>query len=314
MIKAWSLNYNIDALTTEPRLLGINLSWSLPQTVAADVHTEIWYGTTDNREAATRLAALPYPQNSYALTGVGIHEQFYFWVRIVDAAGNTGEFTPSVLGRPDTDPTRVSAMLQGAITADSLDRSVLDLFGTTATEAATAATKGLKTEVAAAKSTADTAKLGVQSVDDRMKGMYGIKLTRMVDGKEAVAGWVSGIDGKTGSSNFTVAVDKFQVLAPNGGEPKQVFSVANGKTLINGNLIADGAILGRHIAAHQTLTAPVINGGRLNIGKFSVNPDGSFSAVPTSQNLAGVSISDRQIVIRDERGNVRAVVGYLKGF
>lgn len=356
VIKAWSLNYNIDALTTEPRLLGINLSWSLPQTVAADVHTEIWYGKTDNREAATRLAALPYPQNSYALTGVGIHEQFYFWVRIVDAAGNTGEFTPPVLGRPDTDPTRVSAMLQGAITADSLDRSVLDLFVTTATDAATAATQGLKTEVAAAqsvanaaagkantaKSTADTAntaanaakadagraltaardaeelagtaKLRVQSVDDRMKGMYGIKLMRMVDGKEVVAGWLSGIDGKTGSSNFTVAADKFQVLAPNGGEPKQVFSVANGKTFINGDLIADGAILGRHIAAHQTLTAPVINGGRLNIGNFSVNTDGSFSAVSTSQNLAGVSISNRQIVIRDERGNVRVVVGYLKGF
>ena len=111
-----------------------------------------------------------------------------------------------------------------------------------------------------------------------------------------------------------MAADKFQVLAPNGGEPKQVFSVANGKTFINGDLIADGAILGRHIAAHQTLTAPVINGGRLNIGNFSVNTDGSFSAVSTSQNLAGVSISNRQIVIRDERGNVRVVVGYLKGF
>ena len=126
LVKAWRLDYTIAGLKAAPRLQAIQLDWVLPQTVVNDVQTEIWYAESNNRDAAKRLTTLPYPQNSYTLSGVAVSDRYWFWLRLVDAAGNSGEWTAAVAGRSDPNPEPIVAQLRGAIEKSSLSQALID--------------------------------------------------------------------------------------------------------------------------------------------------------------------------------------------
>lgn len=126
LVKAWSLDYTIAGLKAAPRLQAIQLDWTLPQTVVNDVQTEIWYAESNNRDAAKKLTTLPYPQNSYTLSGVVVSDRYWFWLRLVDAAGNSGEWTAAVEGRSDPNPAPIVAQLRGAIEKSSLSQALID--------------------------------------------------------------------------------------------------------------------------------------------------------------------------------------------
>ncbi|MBM7064840.1 TipJ family phage tail tip protein [Neisseria elongata] len=126
LVKAWSLDYTIMGLKAAPRLQAIQLDWTLPQTVVNDVQTEIWYAESNNRDAAKKLTTLPYPQNSYTLSGVAVSDRYWFWLRLVDAAGNSGEWTAAVAGRSDPSPAPIVAQLRGAIEKSSLSQALID--------------------------------------------------------------------------------------------------------------------------------------------------------------------------------------------
>lgn len=120
VVKSWTVDYDVKNLKTEPRAYAVNLSWSVPQVSVNALSSEVWYGTTADPLTMKKLATLPYPQNTYTLTGVSVTDVYYFAVRIVDADGNTGEFSDSVQGRSDTDPAPILKQLQGAIGRESL--------------------------------------------------------------------------------------------------------------------------------------------------------------------------------------------------
>ena len=126
LVKAWRLDYTITGLKAAPRLQAVQLDWVLPQTVVNDVQTEIWYAESNNRDAAKRLATLPYPQNSYTLSGVAVSDRYWFWLRLLDAAGNSGEWTAAVEGRSDPNPAPIVAQLRGAIEKSSLSQALID--------------------------------------------------------------------------------------------------------------------------------------------------------------------------------------------
>ena len=126
LVKVWSLDYTITGIKAAPRLQAIQLDWTLPQTVVNDVQTEIWYAESNNRDAAKRLATLPYPQNSYTLSGVAVSDRYWFWLRLLDAAGNSGEWTAAVEGRSDPNPAPIVAQLRGAIEKNSLSQALID--------------------------------------------------------------------------------------------------------------------------------------------------------------------------------------------
>ena len=126
LVKAWSLDYTITGLKAAPRLQAIQLDWTLPQTVVNDVQTEIWYAESNNRDAAKKLTTLPYPQNSYTLSGVAVSDRYWFWLRLVDAAGNSGEWTGVVAGRSDPNPAPIVAQLRGAIEKSSLSQALIN--------------------------------------------------------------------------------------------------------------------------------------------------------------------------------------------
>lgn len=155
LIKAWSVDYNITGLRATPKTLAIAVDWVLPQTVVSELVSELWYSRSNDFKTAAKLASLPYPQNSYQLTGVGVSDTYYFWARAIDTAGNSGEFTAAVKGQADKDPAPIVAQVQGAITKSALSK---DLIAALNADMATAADGAKQAAIrdAAAKIAAET--------------------------------------------------------------------------------------------------------------------------------------------------------------
>ena len=146
LVKAWSIDYAVTGLRTTPKTLSVAVDWVLPQTVVSELVSELWYSKTNNLQTATKLASLAYPQNGYTLNGVGVADVYYFWVRIRDIAGNTGEFTAAVQGRADNNPAPIVQQIQGAIGKSALSRELIDTLNRDM-----AATAGLKVSAEAAE-------------------------------------------------------------------------------------------------------------------------------------------------------------------
>ena len=546
-VKSWTIDYGVNTLQTVAKFNAIDLSWNVPQVAVNALNTEIWYGTTADVQGMKRLAVLPYPQNTYTMAGVAVTDVYYFAVRIVDAHGNSGEYSSVVSGRSDPNPAPALAQIQGQIGRDTLSDTLWNEFGietdqraraesarlrgelvpqinaasskasqaeTKAGQAQTAASQA-ETKAGQAESKAqqaqnkaeETAKaltqlqrglLSEERVNELIRnsvpsasnassvldtrndnrppswywanypkqtvsefkqlsriglnltgiGAYGVLTTetgwsdptgasitqilRVSDGnvyyrvsdvsftrnanrtfnytKDAWSAWnametavsaerraevvrtvaenakaradeayrlaeqaknsaaqnaetlreidrkvtqfgkdsqavattvanlenatrstltikteaqtasgqkvVTGIsqtaDGITNTTKVTILADKLEVVSANRGNPVQPFVVKtiNGRAQvgINGDLVADGTIQGRHIAAGQTLQSPTIVAGALRMGTFSMNADGSFES-SAKEGAAGMSLFQYGLVIRDEKGRIRVVLG-----
>ena len=581
-VKSWTIDYGVNTLQTVAKFNAIDLSWNVPQVAVNALNTEIWYGTTADVQGMKRLAVLPYPQNTYTMAGVAVTDVYYFAVRIVDAHGNSGEYSSVVSGRSDPDPAPVLAQIQGQIGRDTLSDTLWNEFGIetdqraraesarlrgelvpqinaasskasqaetkagqaqsaanaasgkaeqaqSAANAASGKAEQAQTAANAASSKANQAEsaanaasgkagqaeskaqqaqtkaeetaqaltqlqrglLSEERVNELIRnsvpsasnassvldtrndnrppswywanypkqtvsefkqlsriglnltgiGAYGVLTTetgwsdptgasitqilRVSDGnvyyrvsdvsftrnanrtfnytKDAWSAWnametavsaerraeavkivadnakkradeayklaeqnevtlreidrkvtqfgkdsravattvanlenatrstltikteaqtasgqkvVTGIsqtaDGITNTTKVTILADKFEVVSANRGNPVQPFVVktVNGRAQvgINGDLVADGTIQGRHIAAGQTLQSPTIVAGALRMGTFSMNPDGSFES-SAKEGAAGMSLFQYGLVIRDEKGRIRVVLG-----
>ena len=581
-VKSWTIDYGVNTLQTVAKFNAIDLSWNVPQVAVNALNTEIWYGTTADVQGMKRLAVLPYPQNTYTMAGVAVTDVYYFAVRIVDAHGNSGEYSSVVSGRSDPNPAPALAQIQGQIGRDTLSDTLWNEFGIetdqraraesarlrgelvpqinaasskanqaetkagqaqtaanaasskanqaetkagqaqTAANAASGKAEQAQTAANAASGKAEQAESKAQQAQNKAEetaraltqlqrgllseervnelirnsvpsasnassvldtrndnrppswywanypkqtvsefkqlsriglnltgiGAYGVLTTetgwsdptgasitqilRVSDGnvyyrvsdvvftrnanrtfnytKDAWSAWnametavsaerraeviktvadsaqkradeayrlaeqaknsaehnevtlreidrkvtqfgkdsqavattvanlqdatrstltlkteaqtasgqkvVTGIsqtaDGITNTTKVTILADKFEVVSANGGNPVQPFVVKtiNGRAQvgINGDLVADGTIQGRHIAAGQTLQSPTIVAGALRMGTFSMNADGSFES-SAKEGAAGMNLLQYGLVIRDEKGRIRVVLG-----
>lgn len=546
-VKSWTIDYGVNTLQTVAKFNAIDLSWNVPQVAVNALNTEIWYGTTADVQGMKRLAVLPYPQNTYTMAGVAVTDVYYFAVRIVDAHGNSGEYSSVVSGRSDPNPAPALAQIQGQIGRDTLSDTLWNEFGIETDQRARAESARLRGELVpqinaasskanqaetkagqaqsaanAASGKAEQAESKAQQAQNKAEetaraltqlqrgllseervnelirnsvpsasnassvldtrndnrppswywanypkqtvsefkqlsriglnltgiGAYGVLTTetgwsdptgasitqilRVSDGnvyyrvsdvvftrnanrtfnytKDAWSAWnametavsaerraeviktvadsaqkradeayrlaeqaknsaehnevtlreidrkvtqfgkdsqavattvanlenatrstltikteaqtasgqkvVTGIsqtaDGITNTTKVTILADKFEVVSANRGNPVQPFVVktVNGRAQvgINGDLVADGTIQGRHIAAGQTLQSPTIVAGALRMGTFSMSPDGSFES-SAKEGAAGMSLFQYGLVIRDERGRIRVVLG-----
>ena len=83
------------------------------------------------------------------------------------------------------------------------------------------------------------------------------------------------------------------------------------KVVLKGDLIADGTILGKHIAASQTISAPNIVGGSLNIAnKFKVMTNGDVLIQAATGNT-GMKLTSERIDVYDTSGKLRVRMGKL---
>lgn len=320
--KGWSVDYTVSGVRATAKMNAVQLDWYLPDTVMKNVSSEIWYARENNFEAASKLATVAYPQTTYTLAGVSVTDAFYFWVRIVDNAGNTGEFSAAVAGRSDPDPAPILAQMRGRITQDELSRDLFSLVNQPkglGEADRRAISEQVKQEVKTLK--IDTAvvtevKKVVSDLEGNMKSLYSLQTQAFGNGRRAISGIAVGADSKTAEGQIMMMADKVMFVDPNSNQivPAMVVDVKNGRSTLglNGDLIADGTIHGRHIAASQTIQSPTIIAGTLRMGTFSVNPDGGFQSSVSAGGGSAV-MNQHGFVARDSTGGLRILLGYRPG-
>jgi len=163
------------------------------------------------------------------------------------------------------------------------------------------------------KAQISTVSNAVATVDNKLSATHTIKTQVLSGGRTAIAGIALGAtaDNKTTESSVIVMADKFGVVKnATDSSVVSMLSVVNNKVAINGDLIADGTILGNHIKASQTINSPVINGGSLNIGngRFSVNSAGAVTIRNSTSNV-GMVINNNNIIVYDSNGKIRVRLG-----
>lgn len=119
---------SVTFLTAEPLIFGISLKWGIPPGAEDTQRTEIWYGPSNDLEAAIKLADLAYPQTEYVMQGLKAGVSFFFWARLVDRTGNIGPWHPvesGVLGQSGSDASPVLELISGQITESELGQDLL---------------------------------------------------------------------------------------------------------------------------------------------------------------------------------------------
>lgn len=320
--KGWSVDYTVSGVRATAKMNAVQLDWYLPDTVMKNVSSEIWYARENNFEVATKLATVAYPQTTYTLAGISVTDAFYFWVRVVDNAGNAGEFSAAVSGRSDPDPAPILAQMRGRITQDELSRDLFALVNQPkglGEADRRAISEQVKQEVKTLK--IDTAvvtevKKVVSDLEGNMKSLYSLQTQAFGNGRRAISGIAVGADSKTAEGHIMMMADKVMFVDPNSNQivPAMVVDVKNGRSTLglNGDLIADGTIHGRHIAASQTIQSPTIIAGTLRMGTFSVNPDGGFQSSVSAGGGSAV-MNQHGFVARDSTGGLRILLGYRPG-
>lgn len=118
----------VSYLNTSSELFGIGLKWGFPVGAEDTQRTEIWYGTGDSLEDATKLTDLAHPQSDYGLQGLAAGARFFFWARLVDRTGNVGPFYPAgsgVMGQASADAGPILDILTGKVTKTQLGQDLL---------------------------------------------------------------------------------------------------------------------------------------------------------------------------------------------
>ena len=167
-------------------------------------------------------------------------------------------------------------------------------------------TNGLSAQIVETKTTA-------ANIDGKVNSMYTLKVESASDGKKVVSGLMLGTNEN--ESQFGVVADKFFIGNTHNGAivtPFIVKTVGSTATVVlKGDLIADGTILGKHIAASQTISAPNIVGGSLNIAdRFKVMTNGDVLIQAATGNT-GMKLTSERIDVYDTSGKLRVRMGKL---
>ena len=300
----------------------VQLDWYLPDTVMKNVSSEIWLARENNRAAASKLATIAYPQTTYTLLGVFLTETLYFWVRIIDRSGNTGEFSDVAIGRADPDPAPILAQLNGKISKSELTKELFELVSESkefSEEDKKKITAQIKKEVQSLDlndSTVQEVKKIARDFEGNVKSLYTLKTQAFGNNRRAISGIAVGADSKTAEGHILLMADRVMFVDPNSNQivPALLVEVKDGRAVmgLNGDLISDGTIHGRHIVAGAKIVSPEIDGGSLSIGngRFTVNKDGEVQIASSRANV-GMKISNDRIDVYDEQGVLRVRLGKL---
>ena len=320
--KGWSVDYTIRGVRTTAKMNAVQLDWYLPDTVMKNVASEIWLARENNRAAASKLATIAYPQTTYTLLGVSLTETLYFWVRIIDSAGNTGEFSDVAIGRADPDPAPILAQLNGKISKAELTKELFELVSESkefSEEDKKKITAQIKKEVQSLDlndSTVQEVKKIARDFEGNVKSLYTLKTQAFGNNRRAISGIAVGADSKTAEGHILMMADKVMFVDPNSNQivPALLVEVKDGRAVmgLNGDLISDGMIHGRHIVAGTKIVSPRIEGGSMSIGdgRFTVSNDGEVQIASAKANV-GMKISNDRIDVYDEQGVLRVRLGKL---
>lgn len=172
---AFSTTYKIDGLRAKPIVFGIELNWQLPALITSDAFTEIWYSEKDDRMTATKLATVVYPQNNYLMNGLSVSDKFYFWFRLVDVAGNQGEFSHSILGKPSGNADDILGYLDGKISDKQISKDLQDQFD-----------KNIDDKIKPVADKVDEVVKDIEAIDVEFEGIHGDLTQVQLDAQKAL--------------------------------------------------------------------------------------------------------------------------------
>ncbi|MWQ35765.1 DUF1983 domain-containing protein, partial [Glaesserella parasuis] len=139
----------------------------------------------------------------------------------------------------------------------------------------------------AAEATISSTSRTVTTLDGKVQSMHTIQAVSIAGNRKALAGISLGSNGGTESSVIVMA-DKFNVVKnAQDGNITPMFSVVNNKVAINGDLMADGIISARMMAANS-IAAGSIQGGAIRANHIAV---GEISA----EKLASEAVTTEKI-------------------
>jgi hypothetical protein len=137
---------------------------------------------------------------------------------------------------------------------------------------------------------------------DGIEGRFGVAIN--LNGE--VVGLIQ-LDGTPSGSTFTVVADKFQVAQRDvsGGSPVPVFTIANvsgtAKLVFRGDMIGDGAIIARAIAA-ESITADKVAANAITADKIDVTDLAAVSGTLGSVTTGRIQSPDGKLDIRADGG------------
>ncbi|WP_237610843.1 phage tail protein [Actinobacillus pleuropneumoniae] len=170
------------------------------------------------------------------------------------------------LGTVATDWTPAPEDTDRAISVISSKVDSVQQTLTTANQALGSRIDTVTASVNDAKSQVSQVSKAVSDVSGKLSATSTLKTQVIAGGRKAFAGIALGAesDGKTTESSVILMADKLGVVKnATDGNVVSMLSVVDNKVAVNGDLIADGTILGKHIRAEQTLSSPNINGGTI---------------------------------------------------
>ncbi|MGK7046983.1 host specificity protein J [Pseudomonas aeruginosa] len=119
-------------LRTQSRVFGIGLEWGFPAGAEDTQRTEIWYGTTTDREQAKKLGDFAFPQAAHEMQGLAAGVSFFFWARLIDRTGNIGAWYPAgagTNGQSSSDQTEYDQYFSDRISESALNQGLKDKIG-----------------------------------------------------------------------------------------------------------------------------------------------------------------------------------------
>ncbi|MDG6270490.1 DUF1983 domain-containing protein [Glaesserella parasuis] len=130
-----------------------------------------------------------------------------------------------------------------------------------------------------------------------MQSMHTIQAVSIAGNRKALAGISLGSNGGTESSVIVMA-DKFNVVKnARDGNVKPMFSVVNNKVAVNGDLIADGTVSARMMAA-DSITAGSIQGGAVranHVAAGEISTEKLASEAVTTEKIRSNTITSDKI-------------------
>lgn len=242
-------------LTTKGIVFGIELNWGFPEGANIIEKTEIWYSRTNNFSDATRLGDFPYPQRTQTYVGLSAGARLYFWARLVDKNGLSGQVYPAgngVLGTASTDAEQILEYLKDQITESQLAQALLERIE--AGEGGAVAVGELINDLAA---------------------MYNIKVQYTLDGVPYFAGIGVGVENNEGiiTSQILLAAARVAILDESSGQVVVPFVVQGGQVFINDAII--GQLTAQHIKVNA-LSELTDDAGILVSGKLQSASNGNF--------------------------------------
>ncbi|MDG6264305.1 DUF1983 domain-containing protein, partial [Glaesserella parasuis] len=153
---------------------------------------------------------------------------------------------------------------------------------------------GLTTRLGNAESSLSTTSQAITTLNGTVSTMHTIQAVSIAGNRKALAGISLGSNGGTESSVIVMA-DKFNVVKnARDGNVKPMFSVVNNKVAINGDLMADGIVSARMMAANSIAAGSIQGGairanhvavGELTADKFAVGLGGNLLLNPIFANV-----------------------------